>query len=120
MFCSLCKAEYRQGFTHCSDCRVPLVATEAAAEAVPVQLFWDGDNGREAERILDALADAGIPYKSQEGLKSQPWPWISLLFFRFAKPKPTSEFKVWIFQADSERAVAATTLPPSVELDADA
>jgi hypothetical protein len=25
MFCPECKAEYRQGFTECSDCKVPLV-----------------------------------------------------------------------------------------------
>lgn len=24
-FCPFCRAEYRQGFTHCVDCRVPLV-----------------------------------------------------------------------------------------------
>ena|SRR5256885_9635922 len=120
MFCPLCKAEYRQGFAQCSDCRIPLVATKAEAEAVSVQLLWDGDNRHEMERILNALADAGISYRSHEGLKSQPWPWISLLFFRFAKPKPTCQFKVWIFQADFERATAATRLQPEPDLDADA
>ncbi|HXZ13689.1 MAG TPA: hypothetical protein VEG64_14990 [Candidatus Sulfotelmatobacter sp.] len=25
MFCPVCKAEYRLGFTHCSDCDVDLV-----------------------------------------------------------------------------------------------
>jgi hypothetical protein len=25
MFCPKCKSEYRAGFTHCSDCNVPLV-----------------------------------------------------------------------------------------------
>ncbi|MGD1006015.1 MAG: DUF2007 domain-containing protein [Ignavibacteriaceae bacterium] len=27
MFCPNCKAEYREGFTHCNDCDVDLVAT---------------------------------------------------------------------------------------------
>ena len=27
MFCPNCKAEYREGFTHCSDCDVDLVAS---------------------------------------------------------------------------------------------
>jgi len=27
MFCPKCKAEYREGFTHCSDCDVDLVAS---------------------------------------------------------------------------------------------
>jgi hypothetical protein len=40
MFCPICKAEYRQGFTRCSDCEVDLVETlpfappESAPESV--------------------------------------------------------------------------------------
>jgi len=43
MYCPECRAEYREGFTECSDCRVPLVA------ALPAE--------PEAEPPADALPD---------------------------------------------------------------
>lgn len=51
MFCPVCKAEYRQGFTRCADCEVELV--ESAREAGRVEtpppdeygaLLWRGDD----------------------------------------------------------------------------
>src|SRR5437588_254892 len=38
MYCPLCRAEYRVGFTECSDCRVPLVA-ELPTETEPSPEF---------------------------------------------------------------------------------
>jgi hypothetical protein len=39
MYCPRCKTEYREGFTHCSDCDVDLVDTlPAAATATDVAL----------------------------------------------------------------------------------
>jgi hypothetical protein len=71
MFCPLCKAEYRQGFSTCSDCHVQLVSTQEEAAAVEVDPLWTGDNRKKFEGILDALLDAGIPFRSRETLKSQ-------------------------------------------------
>lgn len=119
MFCPLCKYEYRTGFRECSDCRVSLVATKAEADAASVQILWQGDSRHEMERVLDNLVYAGIPHRSHEGLKSEPWPWISMLFFRFAKPKPTSEFKVWVFGSDFERATATIKAQPLKDPDED-
>jgi len=90
MFCPLCKAEYRHGFSTCSDCRIPLVATEAEAAAVEVDRLWTGDDRKKFESILDVLLDAGIPFRSRESLKSRPWPWISIFLCKFMKPHPTS------------------------------
>ena len=56
------------------------------------------------ERILDGLADAGIPFHSKEQLKSSIWPWMSMLLFRFMRPRPTMEFHVDVFTRDTTRA----------------
>jgi hypothetical protein len=107
MFCPLCKAEYRQGFSTCSDCHIPLVSTQEEAAAVEVDRLWTGDDRKRFESILDALLDAGIPFRSRETVKSQPWPWISILLFRFMRPRPTFEYAIDVFHKDRDRADAA-------------
>jgi hypothetical protein len=107
MFCPLCKAEYRQGFSTCSDCHIPLVTTQAEAAAVEVDRLWTGDDRKKFESILDALLDAGIPFRSRESMKSQPWPWISILLFRFVRPRSTFEYGIDVFRRDRDRADAA-------------
>jgi hypothetical protein len=111
MFCPLCKAEYRQGFTTCSDCHIPLVATQQEAAAVAVDRLWTGDDRKELERILDALLDAGIPFRSKESVKSRPWPWISIIFYQFMRPRPTHEYGIDVFHRDHDRAGAAIPKP---------
>jgi hypothetical protein len=104
MFCPLCKAEYRQGFTACSDCHVALVDTEQEALNTKVERLWAGDNAQVSDALLNSLADAEIPYRSREVLRSNVWPWISILFWRFSKPKPVSEYRIDIFEKDADRA----------------
>jgi hypothetical protein len=69
MFCPECKAEYRQGFTRCSDCDVDLVyalqeprqgATSLGAE---LQLMWRGNHEAECVAVCRDLMKAAIPYK---------------------------------------------------------
>lgn len=72
MFCPVCHAEYRQGFTQCNDCGVNLVPSLAAnanlslVEANPnddsVLLLWSGVDPRFFTALKDALHDAGIEY----------------------------------------------------------
>ena len=104
MYCPLCKAEYRQGFTTCSDCQIALVATQQEADAVAVDRIWTGDNREKMEKILDGLMNAEIPFRSKETLKSQPWPWLSMLLFRFMKPRPTLEFHIDVMNKDSAKS----------------
>ncbi len=104
MFCPLCKAEFRQGFTTCSDCHIGLVATSEEATAVAVERLWTGDNRKRMGRILDSLAAAQIPFHSRELLKSSVWPWVSILLWRFMKPRPTMEFHIDVFQKDMTQA----------------
>ena len=107
MFCPLCKAEYRQGFSTCSDCHIPLLATQAEAAAVEVDRLWTGDDREKFETILDALLDAGIPSRSRASLKARPWPWISIILYQFMTPRPTFEYGIDVFHGDRDRADAA-------------
>ena len=79
MICPQCRAEYRQGFTVCADCDVPLVpqyetGTALAAPESPAApgdpgedpfcSFWRGDNARLHAEISSVLDSAGIPHKT--------------------------------------------------------
>jgi hypothetical protein len=70
MYCPSCGAEYRAGFTTCSDCQVELVNEPAIAgvpgvRGAPSQsggfaLIWSGGNPQTHEAIREALEHAGI------------------------------------------------------------
>ena len=66
MFCPQCKAEYRRGFTHCSDCNVTLVsvleedpAPVEQAVTGTVEVFSAADTF-EAETVKGLLETNGI------------------------------------------------------------
>ncbi len=73
MFCPLCHAEYRQGFTRCSDCDVPLVNAQPETDlGTPdsrskdedaLVLLWRGGNPVEYTALVAGLRDAGIPFE---------------------------------------------------------
>jgi hypothetical protein len=70
MFCPKCQAEYRPGFTRCSDCGVDLVndlpdsATSANTPRIEdnFQEVWAGDNQDTCVFFCLALKEAGISY----------------------------------------------------------
>jgi hypothetical protein len=77
MFCPVCKAEYRQGFTRCADCDVDLVYELPAAAIVPVEpvnpgdpeedpfcSFWKGDDPRVHAELCELLGEQGIPCRT--------------------------------------------------------
>lgn len=79
MFCPACKAEYRQGFTVCADCEVPLVyqltypsdtpeepeaGPSAEADEDPFCAFWSGDDPRIHAELCELLDHEGIPHKT--------------------------------------------------------
>ena len=108
VFCPLCKAEFRQGFATCSDCKIALVATQEEANAAAVGRLWTGDDRKRMGKILDGLTSAGVPFHSREALASKSWPWfsifLSIFLFRFMKPRPTFEFHIEVFQKDMAKA----------------
>jgi len=75
MYCPLCGAEYRPGFTACSDCQVDLVPDppRAASANVPIDdtaneksfaLVWSGNDSRLQAEICEALDRQKIPART--------------------------------------------------------
>jgi hypothetical protein len=54
MFCPECRAEYRSGFTHCTDCDVDLVAElpmpEPEVDHTDLRHVWTGKNQEQSQR----------------------------------------------------------------------
>ena len=87
-WCPKCKAEYREGFTECATCHVPLVdelpdeqdmeqmpdavqAEPAPEEAVQLEnpiAVYTADSRIDAEMIRDMLRESGIPADMQQVL----------------------------------------------------
>jgi hypothetical protein len=70
MFCPNCEAEYRAGFTRCSDCGLDLVehleetdvhSNNPELSGTP-ELLWTGTDAATRAGIIDALETAEIPY----------------------------------------------------------
>ena len=79
MFCPQCNAEYRSGFTRCSDCDVDLVQDPphfalAGAPPPPAEpgdpnedpfcSFWKGQDARVHAELCEVLDEAAIPHKT--------------------------------------------------------
>src|SRR5271156_5106593 len=73
MFCPDCKAEYRPGFTRCSDCDVALVEqleateihTNRPAPSRAAELLWAGSERQTRDEIIDALETEKISYHTR-------------------------------------------------------
>jgi hypothetical protein len=63
MFCPLCQSEYREGITHCTDCRAALVVSLDSPEvrANPPRILWSAPFAELYNAIRDRLEDVGIP-----------------------------------------------------------
>ena len=76
LYCPQCRAEYREGYSSCSDCHVLLVRDQPrshAQESVPEPgdpnrdpfcAFWKGDDPRVHAELCGVLEEAGIPHKT--------------------------------------------------------
>src|SRR5580658_8002243 len=70
MFCPECTAEYRPGFTRCSDCDVALVERLEQSEvhsnnpqlSGTPELLWTGTDPRTRDEIIEALESSKILY----------------------------------------------------------
>jgi hypothetical protein len=72
MFCPECKAEYRAGFTRCSDCGLDLVEQldartragggSAGVDANTAEVLWSGTDMRVRADIVTALEAANISF----------------------------------------------------------
>ena len=71
MFCPECKAEYRDGFSRCSDCDTALVAelpnsTEPAVYEGQLRLVHTTHEQSDCVAFCRRLIAAGIPYRVAE------------------------------------------------------
>lgn len=93
MFCPVCKAEYRFGFTRCSDCDVDLVANFAVPPASPefddsYELLWSGNDPGIFLEFRDALQAEGISF-----LEEAPGPRV---MYRSLRPP----LEIWTHRRD--------------------
>jgi hypothetical protein len=134
MICPQCKAEYRQGFTVCADCEVPLVAelpaasgpsSESAASdqiAGPVDdpfcAFWNGDDPRIHAELCGLLDDQSIPHKTVRradhlfNLNSKSAFQIGIPFSFFEKAEAAIKEA---YGTDEEIQPASRLLPPGTD-----
>ena len=78
MFCPSCHAEYREGFTRCTDCDVELVASltdeeKTFDEADRLVRLWRGANPALHSALTAALQSAGIPFFDNPPRDYQNW-----------------------------------------------
>ena len=69
MYCPLCQVEYREGFTECSDCHVPLLAGTPLPEpasnfdpALDLVVVLETNDRIKVAMARGLLEDAGIPF----------------------------------------------------------
>lgn len=106
LFCPLCKAEYRPGFTECSDCHAALMTSRSRARDASVLSVWSGNSKRQLEDILSVLQAANIPLRFLEHMKVRPA--LDVAVFGVSLTKKQSnfdrEFEVQILASDAGRA----------------
>jgi hypothetical protein len=89
MFCPQCKAEYRQGFTHCTDCDVDLVEElssgpksrvglahnqtpeEGTSDWGAIRMVWEEDNDTECADSCRELLKEGVRYDVKQSITSR-------------------------------------------------
>ena len=116
MYCPLCEAEFRDGFTMCSDCHVALVSTLEEAQAQRVRL-WKGTRQEKLDRILGALDAQQVPSHFKEIVNMRPR--ISIMGIPIGPQPSTFEYEVWVFRNDLERARRVVAQVLGVERPAD-
>jgi hypothetical protein len=62
MFCPKCKAEYRPGFTRCSDCEVDLVEALPKKPSFDCAVVWRSSDKSDCVEACRELDDAGLDY----------------------------------------------------------
>jgi hypothetical protein len=134
MICPQCKAEYRQGFTVCADCDVPLVtelraasspsrewaASDQIAEPAddPFCAFWNGEDPRIHAELCGLLDEQGIPHKTIRradhlfNLNSRSAFQIGIPFSFFEKAEAAIKEA---YGSDDEIQPASSLLPPGTD-----
>lgn len=129
MICPACKAEYRQGFTRCSDCDVDLVThlpadvpTNALREEDPdtLALLWTGTSLEAQSALCGALEEVDIAYKHEEkdvGIIPGLGQWVYAVFVKqrdlngaqFVLERVAQHFETADHDADSDSGLPEQT-----------
>ena len=98
MFCPVCKSEYREGFTKCSDCGVDLVKhlpdDSGGSRSSDLAVAWRGSDPSAYSAALAALQDAEIPTQEIANHDQVAW--------GLAIPKP--QYQILVRKMDLGRA----------------
>jgi hypothetical protein len=89
MFCPVCKSEYREGFTKCSDCGVDLVK-QLADDSEAKEVLWAGQDARVRIAICDKLDAAKILHED-DSVESQFMPAFRQSIYRIQIRKKDHE-----------------------------
>ena len=89
MFCPVCKSEYRDGFTKCSDCGVDLVK-QLADDSEAIEALWAGQDASVRDTICDKLDAAKILHED-DSVESQFMPAFRQSIYRIQIRKKDHE-----------------------------
>ncbi|MCI0413141.1 hypothetical protein L0222_10125 [bacterium] len=88
MYCPQCKSEYREGFTTCAECQIPLIEglppdeEEIEEEDSGVKILLETTHPTSLDPLIIQLEERGIPYIVQSGTA------LSMLEGRMVAPLP--------------------------------
>jgi hypothetical protein len=120
MICPVCQAEYREGYTRCSECDVRLIELVGVAKSAPRRetsppvVVWRGQDPVAFSAVVSALADAGIQYlefhsRDFTACLSQP---MSLSYYGIGH----SEVRVYPSDLEAAKEVVEAALQPIAQV----
>jgi hypothetical protein len=121
MICPLCHAEYREGYTRCTECDVRLIepvrlapGKSAKRKADPPVVVWRGQDPVAFSVVVSALADANIHYlefhnRDFTACLSQP---MSLSYYGIGH----SEVRVYPNDLEAAKEVVEAALQPVAQV----
>lgn len=68
MFCPSCRTEYREGYTTCADCQVPLVEALPPGDETPdadLDVAFESTDPTAVAAAEEMLTEAGIPFTTE-------------------------------------------------------
>ena len=114
MFCPNCEAEYRPGFTRCSDCDVALMerleeteihSNDPQLSGTP-ELLWTGTDARTRDEIIKALEASKIPYHARNDKVGALRNWSEDLYAIFTHARDHRVANAALEQANRRREKA--------------
>ncbi len=80
MFCPSCRTEYREGYTTCTDCQVPLVAALPPSDEAPeadLDVAFETTDPTAVAAAEEMLTEAGIPFATEGEEASELFPFAA-------------------------------------------